>query len=61
LEGNLSMAISSRMLAVLQKVHDAEMEHFAELQRKAVQERIRRQSLQRNLAAKRKPPIKKPT
>ena len=53
------MAISPRMLAVLQKVHEAEMEHFAELRRQALAERIRRQSAQRNLAS-RKSPIEKP-
>jgi hypothetical protein len=59
-EERVSMAISPKMLAVVQKVDAAEAEHFAELRTKAVKDRIRLEKARTVLAAKKKPPIKKP-
>jgi hypothetical protein len=53
------MAISPKMLAVLQKVDAAEAEYFAELRTKAVRDRLRIAEAKRTLAAKKKPAIKK--
>lgn len=54
------MAISSKMLAIVQKVDAAEAEHFAELRTRAVKDRLQREETKRALATKKKPPIKKP-
>lgn len=54
------MAISPKMLAVVQKVDAAEAEYFAELRIRAVKDRVRIEKAKRALAAKKKPAIKKP-
>jgi hypothetical protein len=54
------MAISPKMLAVLQKVDAAEAEYFAALRTKAMKERLRTEKAKKELAAKKKLPIKKP-
>ena len=54
------MAISPKMLAVLQKVDAAEAEYFAALRTKARNDRLRLEKAKKGLAAKKRPPIKKP-
>ena len=54
------MAISPKMLAVLQKVDAARAEHFAGLRETAKQEAQMRAKAKKAQAAKKKPPIKKP-
>ena len=53
------MAISPKMLAVLQKVDAAEAEYFAALRTKAVNDRIRLEKAKKQLVAKKKSSIKK--
>jgi hypothetical protein len=48
------MAISARMLAVVQKVDAAEAEYFAALRTRAVADRIRSEKSKRALAARKK-------
>jgi hypothetical protein len=54
------MAISPRMLAVIQKVDAAEAEYFAALRTKARNDRMRLEKVKQELAAKKKPRIRKP-
>jgi hypothetical protein len=54
------MAISPKMLAVIQKVEIAEAEYFAALRIKARKDRMRLQRAKAELAAKKIAPIKKP-
>jgi hypothetical protein len=49
------MALSSRMLAVLQKVDAARAEHFAGLRETAKREALARAETKKRQAAKRKP------
>lgn len=53
------MAISPRMLAVVQKVDAAEAEYFAALRTKAANDRIRLEKAKKQLVAKKTPPMKK--
>ncbi|HUM14463.1 MAG TPA: hypothetical protein VL086_02145 [Candidatus Nitrosotalea sp.] len=53
------MAISPRMLAIIQKVENAEAEYFAGLRTKAIRDRLRAAKVKQVLAARKKPPVKK--
>jgi hypothetical protein len=47
------------MLAIIQKVENAEAEYFAGLRTKAIRDRLRAAKVKQVLAARKKPPVKK--
>jgi hypothetical protein len=54
------MAISPRMLAIVQKVAAAEAEHYAALRTKLAKDRLRLLQAKRAQTTKKKPPLSEP-